>query len=140
MNVTLSDMIFYCGCLQVCVLLGSVTVPVQLNWKETFKVLPKLVRQLYWTYGFYTAFSICSLGVISILASEQIADGSVLSNAFAVYVMLFWGIRLCLQCVLDAKEHLTKWWLTLGYHGLTVTFIIVTGTFGYTAFRGICGG
>lgn len=38
-----------------------------------------------------------------------------------------------LQAFLDVKEHLTAWWLKLGYHGLTALFLALTVLYGWAA-------
>jgi hypothetical protein len=48
---------------------------------------------------------------------------------------VFWGIRVVLQAVLDVKEHLTAWWLTAGYHALTVLFVYFTAVYAWAALK-----
>lgn len=124
MTLDLSQAILLAGIGQLCVLVASALVPVQLNWRETFVVLPKLVRQMYWVYGGYVVLGIVSLALISITCHDELASGTPLARAVCAYSLAFWGIRLGLQGVLDARPHLTKWWLTAGYHLLTVFFVL----------------
>src|SRR6185503_4926753 len=115
MKVIMTDLIFVAGIAQLCVLVASALVPLRLNWRGVFESLPRLHRQLYWVYGGYVVLSIISLGLISVGNAHELASGSGLARGFCLYVCLFWGIRLSLQAILDAKEHLTTWWLRLGY-------------------------
>ena len=46
---------------------------------------------------------------------------------------MFWGVRVALQAILDVKEHLTAWWLKLGYHTLTILFVSFTLVYGCAA-------
>ena len=69
------------------------------------------------------------------LNAGEIAGGSPLARSFSCYVAAFWGIRLALQAVFDVKEHLTSWWLRLGYRTLTCLFLIFTACYGYAAFH-----
>jgi hypothetical protein len=78
---------------------------------------------------------IVTLGLISLTCADELATGSRLARAVCVYGLLFWGIRLGLQAVLDAKPHLTAWWLTAGYHALTVLFLFNTAVYAYAAFH-----
>ena len=60
------------------------------------------------------------------------------SRIFAVsmivaFCLLFWGVRVVLQPVLDAKPYLTEWWLWGGYHTLTVLFAALTLVYGFAA-------
>jgi hypothetical protein len=73
------------------------------------------------------------IGVISLTCAGELAAGSRLARAVSAYGAVFWGIRLCLQAVFDVKPHLSAWWLTAGYHLLTVLFLCFTLVYGYAA-------
>jgi hypothetical protein len=133
MSELLASLIFAAGIGQLGVLIASAQVPFQLRWRAAFATLPKLHRQLYWVYGGYVVLSITALGLISLLNASELAAGSGLARAFCAYATVFWGVRLCLQGVLDAKPFLTRWWLVLGYHALTVLFLFFTVVFGWGA-------
>lgn len=135
-DATLTVLIRCAGVGQLGVLIASALVPVQLNWKEEFVHLSKLNRQLFWVYGGYIVLSIVSLGLICLFNAEELASGTQLSRFVCGYIVLFWGVRLMLQFfVFDVKEHLTKWWLTVGYHALTVVFLSLTVLFTYVVIR-----
>ncbi|MEX0728911.1 MAG: hypothetical protein WEB58_17745 [Planctomycetaceae bacterium] len=129
MKTHLADLIFLAGLGQMSVLIASSLVPLRLNWKEEFKSLSKLHRQMYWVYGGYVVLSIVALGLISVFNAKELASGSGLARGFCLYAAVFWGVRLSLQGVLDVKEHLTMWWLKAGYHALTVLFLFFTAVF-----------
>ena len=135
MDIALADLIRAAGAGQLSILIASSLVPFKLNFKRDLASLPTLHRQLYWTYGGYVVMGIIVLGVISLTCADELATGSRLGRAVCVYGALFWGIRLSLQAVLDAKPHLTAWWLTAGYHTLTVLFLFFTAVYGYAAVR-----
>jgi hypothetical protein len=131
MSVPLDDLIRVAGAAQLSILVASSLVPFRLNFKRDLACLSPLHRQLYWTYGGYVVMGIVTLGVISLVCADELASGSRLAKAFCVYGALFWGIRLALQPFLDVKEHLTAWWLTAGYHTLTVLFLFNAGVYVY---------
>lgn len=133
MREHLPTLIFLAGIGQLGVLIASALVPIHLDWRKSFAPLPKLHQQLYWTYGGYIVLAITALGLISLTCSEELASGTPLARALATYITLFWGIRLALQTVFDVKPHLTRWWLVVGYHTLTVMFLFFVGVFGWTA-------
>jgi len=114
------------GIIQFSILIASAMVPSKLNWKESLASLPKLVQQLFWVYGGYVVLGIASLATICIIASNDLAEDSVLARCFCGYGAAFWGIRLSLQAVLDVKPFLTNWFYKAGYHLLTVAFVILT--------------
>jgi hypothetical protein len=140
MDFNFSNAIFFAGIAQLCILLAAALVPVQLNWRDTFVVLPKLVRQMYWVYGGYVVLGIVSLGLLCIVCHDELASGSLLARAVCAYGLAFWGIRLGLQGVLDVKPHLTKWWLTAGYHLLTAFFVLFVVVYAWGVFAPSVGG
>lgn len=133
--LTLPTLITLAGVGQLCILIASSLVPLRLNWKRELNVLPRLHLQLYWVYGGYVVLSIVALGLLSIFNAGEIARGGGLARGVCAYVAAFWGIRVALQGFLDVKEHLTTWWLTAGYHLLTVVFLCLTIFYGWLALR-----
>jgi hypothetical protein len=128
-----ATIIFIAGIGQLCVLAASALVPIRLNWKTDLQILPRLYRQLYWVYGGYIVLAIVSFGLISLLNAAELARGTLLARCVCGYIAIFWGIRLSLQTVLDVKAYLTTWWLTAGYHTLTVLFATFTIVFACAA-------
>ena len=122
MRDSLPTLLKLIGAGQLLVLIASALVPSRLNWSETLRSLPKLQRQMYWVYGGYVVLGIISLGLLTLLCSEELASGSRLARGVCAYGSVFWGIRLGLQLVFDVQPHLTLWWLRAGYHLLTVLF------------------
>jgi hypothetical protein len=135
MSTDLADLIRLAGAGQLSVLVASALVPVRLNWKRDLAPLPKLHRQMYWTYGGYVVLGIVALGGISLGCADELAAGSRLARAVCAYGAVFWGVRVALQAVFDVRPHLTAWWLKAGYHALTVLFVFFTAVYGYTAVR-----
>ena len=135
MDASLSDLIRLAGAAQLCVLVASALVPVRLNWERDLASLPALHRQMYWTYGGYVVLGIVFLGGVSLTCAEELASGSRLGRAVCLYGLVFWGARLPLQAVFDAKPFLTAWWLKAGYHLLTVLFFSFVVVYGYALFR-----
>jgi hypothetical protein len=133
MREALPTLIFAAGIGQLCVLVASALVPRRLNWRTELTKLSHLHRQMYWVYGGYVVLSIIALGIISLVNSAELASGSRLARSVCAYIAIFWGIRLSLQLVLDVKQHLTTWWLTAGYHLLTLLFITFTAIYGAAA-------
>jgi hypothetical protein len=133
MRDTLPTLITLAGIGQLSVLIASALVPVRLNWRRDLQVLNRLQRQMVWVYGGYVVLSIIAFGVISLTNANELASGSRLARSVCAYIAVFWGIRLSLQAVLDAKEHLTTWWLAAGYRLLTVLFLSFVTVFGLAA-------
>lgn len=135
MTFNLTTALFWTGIAQFGVLIASSLVPVRLDWKTTLAPLPPLLRQLFWVYGGYIVLSIVSLGLITTFNAQELALGSRLARSFCLFAAAFWGIRLGLQPFLHARPFLTTWWLTAGYHLLTVLFSLFTAVFLWAAFH-----
>ena len=132
---TLATLIWWAGFAQWSVLVASVLVPFRLNWRDELSGLKRLHQQMYWTYGGYVVMAIIAFGLVCVTCSEELAAGSRLSRVLAGYIAVFWGVRLMLQSVFDVREHLTAWWLRVGYHTLTFLFASFTALFISLAFR-----
>ncbi len=134
MSIDLPLLIRIAGGMQIGILVASSLVPFRLDWKQTLGSLPRLHRQLYWIYGGYVVLAIIALGVICLLNPAELASRTLLARSVCAYIAAFWGIRVSLQAVLDVREFLTAWWLTAGYHLLTVLFLSFTVLFAWVAF------
>ena len=133
MKEFLPQAIFIAGVMQWSVLIASAYVPIHLQWKTTFAVLPRLHRQLIWCYAAFIAASIIALGLVCVSQSAELASGSSLARAICIYGATFWGVRLGLQTVFDVRPYLTAPWLYAGYHTLTVLFVGFVAIFGWAA-------
>lgn len=129
MNNTFTTLIRAAGFLQWSVLIASALVPLRLNWQSQLRGLPKLHRQLFWTYGGYVVLMIVALGLLCVTSAAELASGSGLARGLCCFIAIFWGIRLSLQLVLDARPYLTGWWLVAGEWILTGLFLLFTALF-----------
>jgi hypothetical protein len=121
------------GAAQLSILIASALVPFRLNWKQDLASLPKLHAQMYWTYGGYIVLCIVAFGVGSLLLANDLAAGTLLARCVCGFVAVFWGARVALQPVFDAKPYLSTWWLKAGYHTLTVLFAALALLYGFAA-------
>ena len=129
----LARLIFIGGLVHLSILVASALVPLRLNWRDDLARLPKLHRQMYWTYGGYTAAAIVAFGCLSVANAAELAGRTGLARGLCAYVSAFWLVRLALQAVFDVKPHLTAWWLTAGYALLTVLFAYLAVVYGWAA-------
>ncbi|MDA7673459.1 hypothetical protein N8615_03620 [Verrucomicrobiales bacterium] len=118
------------------ILVASANAPKALNWKETLKPLPKLMRQMFWVYGWFIVLMIISFGTITLVHTETLATaGTPIARWVSGMIAIFWGVRLIVQFfIFDATPFLTNWFYKLGYHGLTVVFIFLTAVYTWAAF------
>ena len=130
----LETLIFISGILHLGTLLGSAQVPKELNFRDELPKVAPLMRHWILVAGLYVVLNLIAFGVISMCFSNELASGKPLARAFCAYVAIFWGVRLVIQFfVFDARPYLRNWFLTIGYHGLTVVFLWQTTVFGYAA-------
>lgn len=134
-DLTLSTLIFLAGLGQLGVLIASALVPFRLDWKRELAPLSRLHRQMYWTYGGYVVLAIIAFALLSLGHAPALAAGSPLARGVCGYLAVFWGVRLGLQAVFNVREHLSTWWLRLGYRALTALFAAFTLIYGWAALR-----
>ena len=125
MREYLPQLLLAAGLIQMTVIATSALVPLRLDWRGQLAPLPKLIRQLFWVYGGYVVLAIFGLGLIVALNAGELASGTLLARSVCGYLAAFWGIRLALQLVLDARPHLTTWWLWTGEAVLTFVFLFL---------------
>jgi hypothetical protein len=70
---------------------------------------------------------------LSLFNARELAGGSRLARWVCGYNAVFWGVRLALQWIFDVKEHLSNWWLRVGYYALTILFAGFTLLYGFAA-------
>ena len=118
------------------ILIASANAPKALNWKETLKPLPKLMRQMFWVYGAFIVLMIVSFGTITLVHTDTLANATTpLARWVSGMIAVFWFVRLMVQFfVFDATPFLTNWFYKIGYHGLTVVFIFLTAVYSWAAF------
>jgi hypothetical protein len=74
------------------------------------------------------------LGVLALRHAPEMAAGDPTARSLCVFGAIFWGARLFVQFfIFDAKPFLTRWWITAGYHSLTLAFIYLAAAFAYAA-------
>ena len=130
----LSQLIFVAGLLHFGILVASALVPQVLDWRTDLAKVHPLTRRLVWVYGSYIVFVIIAFGVIAVLHSPVLASGSPLARTVCAVIALFWGARMLLQYgVLAPGELLDRWYLRVGYHALTLTFLFLTVVFTWAA-------
>ncbi|HEV2293011.1 MAG TPA: hypothetical protein VGR35_04095 [Tepidisphaeraceae bacterium] len=122
------------GVLHLGILIASALVPGALEWKRELEKLRPLSRQLIWVHGAFIVLTIVGFGAISLIAPRELASGTTLARAFCAFVAIFWLCRLGVQLfVFDAAPFLTRRYLKIGYHALTIVFMTLVVIYGYAA-------
>ena len=125
------------GGMQLGLLSVATILPAKVEWRKQLDTLSPLVRHLFVTYAVYVVGMIAALGAVSLGLADKLVDGSTLARAVTAYIALFWTTRLVLHFfVFDVKPYVTNRWYALGVHALTVTFVYLSATFVWVAWRG----
>ena len=129
--------LFLGGLLHFAILSASALVPRVLDWRGELARLHPFMRSLFWVYGVFIVLVIVSFGTVTLLHADALAAGSPLARSFCAMVAIFWLARLGVQFfVFDAKPFLTRWFFKLGYHALTVAFVVLTVIYACAAIGG----
>ena len=136
MNAThLATLLFIAGLLHLAITSAGLVMTLVLDWRRTLLPLCALTRHIIWTHGAFVLMTIIGFGVISLIAAPDLASGTTLARAFCAFVALFWLARLGVQFfVFDASPILTRMYVKLGYHGLTVVFFALVLIYGDAAY------
>ena len=90
---------------------ASPFIPIVLGWPAQIKVLPKLLRQVFWTYAGYILGSHLVFAGISLFAASILLDGSVSATILCAWMTLWWGVRLAIHLVgFDLAEVPNQGW------------------------------
>ena len=130
----LAYLLMLAGGLHFGLLLAGALLPRVLNWRTELRSVSPLSRHIIWVHGAFVVMMIVGFGVLSLLNAPALAAGSLLARSLCAFVALFWFTRLMIQLFLfDARPYLTNWFLTAGYHGLTVLFGYFSIVYGWAA-------
>jgi hypothetical protein len=112
------------------ILIASALTPTALDWKTALAPLPPLLRQMFWVYGAFIVLVILGFGLLTARFAPAIAAGDPLGRSLAAFIAVFWAARLGVQWfVFDARPWLTNRLYRVGYHLLTVAFILLVAIY-----------
>ena len=118
---------------QAILCLASLAIPKALGWEGKLQALPKLMRQIYWTYACYILGAHVCFAVLSLAAPGWLLQADGLAAAVSGFIMLWWGARLLLHLTtFDTDEvpegpwyRAAEWGLGLLFTGLTTVYVLV---------------
>lgn len=120
---TLELLLIVAGLLHFALIWPAVMVPKVLDWRHDLAQVSRMSRHVIWVHGAFIVLVNLSFGTLSIVMAGALASGEPLARSVCGMIAVYWTSRLILQLGLfDAREHLNNWWMTAGYHGLTVMF------------------
>lgn len=103
---------------------ASPFIPVVLNWPEQLRALPKLLRQVFWTYAAYILCSHLIFAAVSVFAARWLLDGTVMASIMAGFMALWWTSRLVIHLSgFDTAEVPNDGWHLWAKRGLGLLFV-----------------
>lgn len=123
----LPSLVVLAGAGQLVLCLASPFIPVVLKWPEQLRALPKLLRQVFWTYAGYILGSHLIFAVISLCAARWLLDGTVGAGILSGYIALWWTVRLVLHLTgLDTSEVPNEGWQRFAKYALGLLFVALS--------------
>ncbi len=119
------------GLIQLAIAVASLAIPRELGWREETRRLEPLTREVFWTYAAYIWATNVALGLVSVLAAEDLASGTTLARAITGYALLYWGARLAIQLVCFGKHAPEGLRFKVAEGALTVAFLALTATYAW---------
>jgi hypothetical protein len=114
------------GALQLSILVASAQVPRVLDWRKNLAPLHPFLRKLFWVYGCFIVLIILAFSALTFLHADAMAAGEPVARSLCAFIAVFWAARLLVQwAIFDAKPFLTKLIYVIGYHALTVLFLLL---------------
>ena len=112
---------------QAILCLASPAIPAVLGWKGKLAVLPKLMRQVYWTYACYILGAHVCFAILSLAAPRWLMQGDGLAMVVTGFIALWWGARLALHLTtFDTEEVPEGGWYKAAEWGLGLLFTALT--------------
>jgi hypothetical protein len=126
-NNTLSTLIFFSGIGHILLSIGSLFIPTALKWKQHLASLPQLIRQMFWTYAGYILMINFCFGVVSLIATDELLNGSVLAKSITVFISAYWFARILIQFFYFDRSLAPKGSIyTIAEIGLILLFVLFT--------------
>jgi len=89
--------IILAGLGELILVIASTIIPKCLDWKGPMATLPKLMRQLFWTYAGYVLGMHLFFGLISTFGAHLLIDGTPQALILCGLMMTWWFTRIVLQ-------------------------------------------
>ena len=125
-----ADWIVVAGWGHLAVVTGSLGIPTALNWKGELQPVSPLIRQIFWTYAGYILCTNLAFGLVSILGSESLTDGSPLASSVSGFITVYWFARIMIQFFYFDRESAPKGLkYTLGEIVLVALFVFFTAVY-----------
>jgi len=115
------------GWAQIALALGSLTIPRVLQWRASLLTTRPLIRQMFWVYaGYIFAINLC-FGLISVLLSNDLINGSILATLICGFIAVYWISRILIQFFyFDRSAFPRGGWYLAGEIVLVSLFVVLS--------------
>lgn len=123
----LEKIVIACGWGHIILSVASISIPRALDWKGHLKNLQPLLRQMFWTYAAYILVINFFFGFISLTASQELLNKSLLAKSLTLFIGLYWFARIGVQFFFFDRSDAPKGFIyVLGEIALVALFILFT--------------
>jgi len=128
MKTTLiQQLVWQAGLAQIALSLGSLLVPQVLGWKIELAKTRPLIKQMFWTYAAYILCINLAFGLISLLDSRELTNGTPLAASVTGFIAVYWISRVLIQFFyFDRKDFPTGKWHLAGEFVLVSVFVLLS--------------
>ncbi len=132
MVTELYTLLMLAGIAQIVLVLGSLTIPYLLDFKNGLSSMPILLRQMFWTYAGYILIINLCFGLVSALCYADLINGSKLATLVNAFIGLYWISRVLVQFLYFDRSAFPKGAIyTLGETMLVTLFIALSAVYSY---------
>ncbi|BDS08961.1 hypothetical protein NT6N_40010 [Oceaniferula spumae] len=123
---------------QLILVVASAVIPRCLDWKGPLGTLPKLMRQLFWTYAGYILGMHLFFGVISTFGTGLLLDGTRQAAILCALMMTWWAVRIGLQFFCFDRKGIPQTRFNVMAEVLLVClFLFLAITYGYALWHNV---
>ena len=91
---TLVTLLILSGVGHIVMSICTLVIPKMLDWKTNLQSLPTILRQVFWTYSWYIKGVNTSFGIVSLIATHELAGTSLLASCINFFIVIYWSGRI----------------------------------------------
>src|SRR5687768_11648146 len=137
--MTLALLLKVAALLHTSLICAGAAMPKAVQLRTHLRVLPPLIRRLYWVYYGFIGLIIVSFGLLTWFYADRMASGAPVARALSLLMAVFWLARLLVAgFVFDLRPYLISRRHHVGYHALNLVFAYLTAVYLWAALKGFC--
>jgi hypothetical protein len=126
-NNVLTSLLLISGLGHIVLSVASLSIPKVLKWRQHLHNLEPLLRQMFWTYAAYILVINFSFGIISLIATDELLNGSMLAKSITFFISVYWLARIGIQFFYFDRSQAPKGFIySIGEVGLILLFGLFT--------------